>query len=61
MITHAGGACSLLLTDRATAEKWELKIRYPKSLVDKLGLKPSHASRSWAWTMRNLTRKPPLD
>ena len=40
MITHAGGACSLLLTDRATAEKWELKIRYPKSLVDKLGLKP---------------------
>ncbi|MEY2877872.1 MAG: hypothetical protein RLZZ15_252 [Verrucomicrobiota bacterium] len=39
-VTHAGGAFSLLLGDRATAGKWALKIRYPKSLVDKLGLKP---------------------
>lgn len=39
-VTHAGGTFSLLLGDRATAEKWALKIRYPKSLIDKLGLKP---------------------
>jgi hypothetical protein len=39
-VAHAGGAFSLLLGDRATAEKWALKIRYPKSLIDKLGLKP---------------------
>lgn len=39
-ITHVGGVFSLLLGDRATAEKWALKIRYPKSLIDKLGLKP---------------------
>jgi hypothetical protein len=39
-VTHAGGVFSLLLGDRATAEKWALKIRYPKSLIDKLGLKP---------------------
>jgi hypothetical protein len=39
-VTHAGGAFSLHLGDRATAEKWALKIRYPKSLIDKLGLKP---------------------
>ena len=28
------------LKDRATAEKWALKIQSPKSLIDKLGLKP---------------------
>ncbi len=39
-VTHGGGTFSLLLGDRATAEKWALKIRYPKSLIDKLGLKP---------------------
>lgn len=39
-VAHTGGAFSLLLGDRATAEKWALKIRYPKSLIDKLGLKP---------------------
>jgi hypothetical protein len=38
-VTHTGGAFSLLLGDRGTAEKWALKIRYPKSLIDKLGLK----------------------
>lgn len=39
-VTHAAGTVSLRLGDRATAEKWALKIRYPKSLIDKLGLKP---------------------
>jgi hypothetical protein len=39
-ITHAGGRVTLGLPDRATAEKWALKIRYPKSLIDKLGVKP---------------------
>ena len=40
VLTHDGPAATLLLRDRATAEKWALKIRYPRSLVDKLGLKP---------------------
>lgn len=39
-VTHAGGALVLRLGDRAIAEKWALKIRHPKSLIDKLGLKP---------------------
>lgn len=39
VLTHDGPAATLLLGDRATAEKWALKIRYPRSLVDKLGLK----------------------
>ncbi len=39
-ITHSGGLATLGLPDRATAEKWALKIRYPKSLIDKLGVKP---------------------
>jgi hypothetical protein len=38
-LTHDGPTATLLLSDRATAEKWALKIRYPRSLVDKLGLK----------------------
>jgi hypothetical protein len=40
VITHDGPIATLLLGERATAEKWALKIRYPRSLVDKLGLKP---------------------
>ena len=40
VLTHNGPAATLLFSDRATAEKWALKIRYPRSLVDKLGLKP---------------------
>jgi hypothetical protein len=39
-ITHAGGRALLEFGDRATAEKWALKIRSPKSLIDKLGVKP---------------------
>ncbi len=39
-VTHTAGVFALLLGDRALAEKWALKIRYPKSLIDKLGLKP---------------------
>ena len=39
-ITHAGGRVVLGLKDSATAEKWARKIRYPKSLIDKLGVKP---------------------
>lgn len=38
-VTHAGPDITLLLGDRATAEKWALKIRHPRSLADKLGLK----------------------
>jgi hypothetical protein len=40
VIKHDGLAATLLLGDRSIAEKWALKIRYPRSLVDKLGLKP---------------------
>jgi hypothetical protein len=39
-LMHAGGRVTLGLPDRTTAEKWALKIRYPKSLIDKLGVKP---------------------
>lgn len=39
-IAHTGGTFSLLFADRTAAEKWALRIRLPKSLVDKLGLKP---------------------
>lgn len=39
-LTHRDGCATLGLPDRATAEKWALKIRYPKSLIDKLGVKP---------------------
>ena len=39
-LTHSGGRVILGLPDRATAEKWALKIRHPKSLIDKLGVKP---------------------
>ena len=37
-LTLGGGVTSLELGD--DAEKWALKIRYPKSLIDKLGVKP---------------------
>ena len=40
-LTHAAGVATLDLRDRVTAEKWALKIRSPRSLVDKLGLKPN--------------------
>jgi hypothetical protein len=40
IITHAGGRAVLELGDRAVAEKWALKISHPKSLIDKLGVKP---------------------
>lgn len=38
-VKHAHGLLRLELGDRATAEKWMLKIRYPRSLIDKLGVK----------------------
>ena len=37
-VTHAGGAAALQLG--SAAGKWALKIRYPRSLIDKLGIKP---------------------
>ena len=41
VLAHALGTAVLGLgDDRATAEKWALKIRSPRSLVDKLDLKP---------------------
>jgi hypothetical protein len=39
-LKHAAGATVLEFGTGATAEKWAEKIRSPKSLVDKLGLKP---------------------
>ncbi len=39
-LTHAGGSTVLAFADEKTAAKWGEKIRSPKSLVDKLGLKP---------------------
>jgi hypothetical protein len=39
-VTYRQGTLTLQLGDRATAEKWALRIRSPKSLIDKLGLKP---------------------
>lgn len=39
-LRHAAGLTVLVFADTATAEKWALKIRYPKSLIDKLGVKP---------------------
>ena len=38
-VTHAGGTAVFGFGDRAAAEKWMLKIRYPRSLIDKLGVK----------------------
>lgn len=40
MLPHGRGCAMFEFGDRATAEKWALKIRHPKSLVDKLGVKP---------------------
>jgi hypothetical protein len=39
-ITHTDGRAALDLGDRSVAEKWALKISHPKSLIDKLGVKP---------------------
>ena len=39
-LTHAAGAATLVFGDRAAAEKWAQKICSPRSLIDKLGLKP---------------------
>src|SRR5262245_15063744 len=39
-IEHAGGSAVLEFGDRAVAEKWAVRIRSPKSLIDKLGVKP---------------------
>jgi hypothetical protein len=40
-LTHASGTATLDLGNCATAEKWAQKIRSPRSLIDKLGLKPN--------------------
>src|SRR4051812_36189054 len=40
VIKHAAGQVVLELGNRAAAEKWAIKIRSPKSLIDKLGVKP---------------------
>jgi hypothetical protein len=40
-VTH-GGQTSTLAIGPAAAEKWAAKIRNPKSLLDKLGVKPEH-------------------
>jgi hypothetical protein len=39
-VESAQGAALFRLKSRAEAEKWALKIRYPRSLLDKLGVKP---------------------
>ncbi len=40
VIKHGAGVVTLGFGDRVSTEKWALKIRSPKSLIDKLGLKP---------------------
>ena len=40
VIKCGNGVVTLGFGDRVAAEKWALKIRSPKSLIDKLGLKP---------------------
>jgi hypothetical protein len=40
LAAQANETLVLVLGDRATAEKWSLKIRHPKNLIDKLGVKP---------------------
>ncbi len=40
VIKHGAGVVTLGFGDRGAAEKWAVKIRSPKSLIDKLGLKP---------------------
>jgi hypothetical protein len=39
-LKHAGGQTVLVFADGKTAAKWAEKIRSPKSLIDKLGVKP---------------------
>jgi antitoxin component of MazEF toxin-antitoxin module len=39
-VVWSGGTAGFALGSQATAEKWALKIRYPRSLMDKLGVKP---------------------
>jgi hypothetical protein len=39
-LEHPGGPTVLVFADAKTAEKWAEKIRSPRSLIDKLGLKP---------------------
>jgi hypothetical protein len=39
-LKHAGGQTVLVFADAKTAQKWAEKIRSPKSLIDKLGVKP---------------------
>ena len=39
-VTWSGGTAAFTLGSQATAEKWALKIRYPRGLMDKLGVKP---------------------
>jgi hypothetical protein len=39
-IMHTDGRAVLDLDDRSVAEKWALRIGHPKSLIDKLGVKP---------------------
>lgn len=39
-VTWSGGTAAFTLGSQATAEKWALKIRYPRSLMEKLGVKP---------------------
>lgn len=40
-VAWSGGTAVLTLGSQATAEKWALKTRYPRSLMDKLGVKPA--------------------
>jgi len=39
-VKWSGGTAAFELGSSATAEKWALKIRYPRSRMDKLGVKP---------------------
>ncbi len=39
-VTWSGGTAAFTLGSQEAAEKWALKIRYPRSLMDKLGVTP---------------------
>src|SRR5262247_3013381 len=40
-VAFAGGVATFRLKTQAEAEKWALKIRYPRGRLDKLGVKPA--------------------
>ncbi len=42
LVLEFGGQQASIRLGRPAAEKWYVKIRYPRTLLDKLGVKPEH-------------------